>query len=626
MARAWALTAALGAVAGLLALPAAADAPVDHRLTGSAIQIGFDPANPERVAAITWTTPTDSHSDYVADGGVTRCVTPAEFFGESLRTAPHRLIHDVGTSSTGTWSNRRAWTTTHSRVADPGCSAETVPVTTSYTMGAGTHANTVHVTRTFSFPDSSTSSESLTPYVVRLPAAFGTLLYPGYDGLVTAPAAALGDIVGWAGDWFAQQAADGHGVLVITGRDDGGPIRGPLAPVPIAEPDALAWSPAYSPAFDGPLPGPGDRSPLPAASWHGSVRFDTFLCFYDDTTWPQALRETSLPAGCGTFVRSAGPVHVRSWTTGHASHDTFGVDVSTARLDPGANAVTACARRGRTRIHSVDDCDARFSYAGAVRPSYRLWSLAAHRTYRFALFPRYEQGGLGAAGPARNSHLMRGTRIRLRDCGRIVYGVPCRFRTTLTDARSGLRMPGADVSLWAYEGEPTPSWSKVASATTDEAGKARVRILVGSRHVYAWRYDGGRAHLASVSGHYHLNVAFHVTAHVTDRDVPAGHQVTVFGTVEPAVPGLTADLHDWYGANHGWSSDPTDPSAHVPVKRQRLPNGRVAFGYVFHVRAAPGRNRHLVSVGDNDDSSDEGAGGGDAYIDGNALVPTFTGH
>jgi 5-hydroxyisourate hydrolase-like protein (transthyretin family) len=556
------LLALVTALLGVLVAVPSAGAAGEHMLGNANLTVTFATDVPTAVAGITW----GSVTDYVATGGE-GC--SAELFGDSYDAVDGTRLRPVGPGFTGEWSAEGGAAITVGEVDPLVCpSPNAVPVRTTFTIGDDVHVNTLHVVRTFGFGTGIADSSPLLAFVPRLPfATYDEVLY-GADGggVGSVPSSATGELADWAGRWYALNAADGHGVLVLNDPANPAPTEG----LHVARGDASASNAtaiAYAP---------------PGGQWSGQVRLESYVCFYDATTWPAESRATSPPQGCGAFVRPVGAVTMTTRATAAVAPQ---VRVSWEGLEPSAGGVTVCVYA----IGRPGNCVAAETVSSPVRRTgwLTLPGGATKFAARVRAYTDFDGARVRSAGVL--SATWHATRLRPRTC-RAFYDETCRLQVRLVDRATGSPVAGVPVQLWRRPYSGSGDYTLVTTRTTDARGVASHSFAPRHRAAYQWRFRGATRLLATETA-FRLPVHFRVTAHVTKATVATGRTVRIWGRVRPGLAGTPVQRWDWNRARHRYVFAADDPTAETVVTRRRLPNGRVAFGYVLKVRVREGVNR-----------------------------------
>jgi hypothetical protein len=267
---------------------------VDGGAAGSRIFFQLDATDPEWVTNLQWL---DSASaltqNLAASGGPLHCTDPQEFFGQAYGapegTDPLPVIGGHAATLAGCGAQQ-----TITSLASDCAQAAQIPVTTTYSLYAGSRASLMRISRTFGFNASTPmySGDGLRPYVPRVPIqALGTVIYPNQAGTAVTSASASscgGDCfitvgTSWNGKWFADVDTTSGLAMIM--------LRDPAATSPVemtVNNDGFSSSNLSSFVLLQPTTG-----------WKAPITEVEYLCFADLTSWPQSQRDAAvLPAGC----------------------------------------------------------------------------------------------------------------------------------------------------------------------------------------------------------------------------------------------------------------------------------------------------------------------------------------
>lgn len=150
--------------------------------------------------------------------------------------------------------------------------------------------------------------------------------------------------------------------------------------------------------------------------------------------------------------------------------------------------------------------------------------------------------------------------------------------THLSDTTNPGPVGEATVNLYARTAGL--GWSLLRGVATAANGAGRVRLSPRVSTSYEWRYAGDTLHSGSTSPVLSLVVRPRISASLSRRTAPARSDVAIYGVVEPEVAGEAVVLQR---LTHGsWNNI----GVRGTTRGQRLPNGRVAVGYVLRVPTA----------------------------------------
>jgi hypothetical protein len=150
----------------------------------------------------------------------------------------------------------------------------------------------------------------------------------------------------------------------------------------------------------------------------------------------------------------------------------------------------------------------------------------------------------------------------------------------LTDKSTGTPLAGEHVWFQYQETDVVLSIGRMTSAT----GRASFRFRPSYNTALSVHYDGSSTEAASSNSravHVRQVVTIHSPAE-SHRVIP-GHKILVWGIVAPGIFSMVVPppkqhvVLQWHSRT-GWHR-----LARVPVKNQRLPNGKTRLGYVTHV-------------------------------------------
>ncbi|HEX2590686.1 MAG TPA: hypothetical protein VHL34_04295, partial [Rhizomicrobium sp.] len=193
---------------------------------------GLNRSTRDRVDSLIWVDSTGTPSpNLVAPGGPIQCGDPSEFFGQAYGETDSTEMHMVWQGSTGTWTeDANGMSATSVTKGKSNCTPLSGTTTTLYNLSTGAkHINAVKITRTFVFNKHAESvSADLRAYAPRLPlATYSKVLAPDVSGVVqtydphTCPVGC--PIANWSNAWFADEDANGRGMLVIRDKSSTAP-------------------------------------------------------------------------------------------------------------------------------------------------------------------------------------------------------------------------------------------------------------------------------------------------------------------------------------------------------------------------------------------------------------------
>ena len=191
-------------------------------------------------------------------------------------------------------------------------------------------------------------------------------------------------------------------------------------------------------------------------------------------------------------------------------------------------------------------------------------------------------------GTAHPTHLSISVSVRW-----VTFGERVTTTTRLTDQATGMPIPGAHVLLTWRETD----FFHVVPRTTSETGTASVTFRPYDNTGVSWSFAGSATAAPSNSDgraiHVRQTVSIHSPAEA--KGARRGQQILVWGTVRPGYYGMVVveppPVHYAYIQWHnqlGWHAQ-----LRVKMLRQRMPNGKVQYGYV--TRFVPS-SRHLRAL------------------------------
>jgi hypothetical protein len=152
----------------------------------------------------------------------------------------------------------------------------------------------------------------------------------------------------------------------------------------------------------------------------------------------------------------------------------------------------------------------------------------------------------------------------------VSFGKPVTLSTTLTDTTTHAPIAGVMVALKA--GNVTGVGVK-----TNSKGVATETIHPTTNARYLWVFGGSSGHAAVSSAGAVVSVAQVVHAALSPSHVKAHKQAKIYGTVSPSETGKSVTLQEL--VNGKWKTLST-----ATIKRQNLPTGKKAVGFVLSVK------------------------------------------
>lgn len=156
------------------------------------------------------------------------------------------------------------------------------------------------------------------------------------------------------------------------------------------------------------------------------------------------------------------------------------------------------------------------------------------------------------------------------------YGASAVVSGTLVDATTRAVVAGAPVVLYRRVA-PASAYSAYRTLTTTSAGAVSLAVPMTGLTQFYLRYGGSATRKAVNSLVKPVTVSQVVSAAKTASTVRHGSTVRFYGTVGPVGTGQRVYLQRYY--SRAWHALSTT----AVIKGQRLPNGRVATGYVLPI-------------------------------------------
>lgn len=164
------------------------------------------------------------------------------------------------------------------------------------------------------------------------------------------------------------------------------------------------------------------------------------------------------------------------------------------------------------------------------------------------------------------------TALTISKATKIAYGKTVTITGSIKDSTTGKALGATSVALY---GKPTGS-SSYAKLKTVKSSSTGALSAVGVKPTkttnYEWRYTATAAHKSATSANDVVTVTRTATIAAASKTVTRGKSTKIYGVVAP-VAGGTATVQrksgtKWIEANTG------------AIKKQKLPNGKTAIGYV----------------------------------------------
>ena len=271
-----------------------------------------------------------------------------------------------------------------------------------------------------------------------------------------------------------------------------------------------------------------------------------------------------------------GPVSgltVVPWT----SSASTGVTLSWTYSDPSATGAVMCAKKGDQPALTPDACD--IKWAKSQGETTGSLTLAQGQTYSFSVFAYAASGGQRDYAPPETTAAWDGVHLEFPvSCMRATYGQPCQFKAVLTDTYLHGPASGATLELWQDS-------VRHATDQTNIDGKASIAVALRKPASMQWRFQGGDNLLGAFTDVHGVNVAYKLTAHLTEHAVTIGKRVKMYGVVRPDTSKqiLVEEMHKTR-CGTAW-----DIIGRVGARQQRLPNGQTTYGYIATLTATAGK-------------------------------------
>jgi hypothetical protein len=172
---------------------------------------------------------------------------------------------------------------------------------------------------------------------------------------------------------------------------------------------------------------------------------------------------------------------------------------------------------------------------------------------------------------------------------KIAYGKTVKIAGTIKDAATHKAVSGATVSLYAKV-SGSSAYKKLKSLKSTSAGALSATGLKPTKTTtYQLRYTGTPAHKAANSATNVVTVARTATVKASVKSIKKGKSAKIYGVVAP-VAGGKATIEKKSGKK--WVT-----VGHATIKKEKLPNGKKAIGYVVSYKGtAKGKFTFRVSV------------------------------
>jgi hypothetical protein len=391
--------------------------------------------------------------------------------------------------------------------------------------------------------------------VPRLPfASFPTIQYG--NGTTTPgnvlPAEEASTIADWSGSWYAADAADHHGMLVLV--DPANPGTASLQTAMDADSSSNSSSVVYAP--------PGGQA------WTGDVSYVFHLCFYDENSWPSVDRGTTLPKGCGPMVD---PVNNFTVTPRIRATGAVGLEVAWAQQDADVDGALVCTQNSWTQF-TRPDCAKNYDVASpATAVSFIPYDDQYLNTV--AVFAYRVVGDQRIYSSPVNLQLDRPD-MWIAQSGPAIAGEPFQLKlhVMLSDV-----LPGVPVELWRRTAVAGTTYKKVGTYVTNDNGVAKATQAPLRNTYFQWRYAGLVNSRQATVVTRRVVVAYNVSIALTKPKLDVNERTKVWGVVKPGASGKYVTLR-FRDKHYVWRT-----VGSVPLKKQLLPDGTKRLGYVFRI-------------------------------------------
>jgi serine protease len=158
----------------------------------------------------------------------------------------------------------------------------------------------------------------------------------------------------------------------------------------------------------------------------------------------------------------------------------------------------------------------------------------------------------------------------------IPVGKSATLTTLVIDPTTSAPLAATTVTLQAESASQT-SFHVVQSLVTSATGTTSILVKPTMTTHYEFQFAGGTGHEASVGNIITISVAPRVAVSASKSRVKRGKTVDLYGTITPVKAGTVVWLQHQVGTT--WKT----LAGHATVKKQKLPNGKQADGYVLKV-------------------------------------------
>lgn len=170
----------------------------------------------------------------------------------------------------------------------------------------------------------------------------------------------------------------------------------------------------------------------------------------------------------------------------------------------------------------------------------------------------------------------------------VTYGKRAHLQTYAFDQATGQRILGITVALQS-ETSSAAGFHTITALHPNSSGVTSYSLRPKRNATYRYVFAGSSTHLPGIGPAFHVLVAPIVSATGTATRVAKNASLKIFGTVTPSAAGNLVFLQHKVGAK--WKT----LSVFTKIRRQRLPNGHTALGYVIRVpTSATGKTKYRV--------------------------------
>ena len=179
----------------------------------------------------------------------------------------------------------------------------------------------------------------------------------------------------------------------------------------------------------------------------------------------------------------------------------------------------------------------------------------------------------------------RATSLTAAAAKSVAYGKAVTVSATLTDKATHAGLGSKHVTLYDRTSSKA-AWKALKTVTTSAGGKAGVAVTMRSNLQFEYRYAGEAAHASATSNIVSVTATQVIAVHASASAITHGKSVKIYGTVSPTGTGQKVSVQELVGRT--WKTVGT-----ATIKRQKLPNGKTATGYVVTVKLAKKGTYHL---------------------------------